>query len=150
MKSIINTMPLGTAFQKPAKASPDQLLAFIRHIAFGSQTPAACWFQLRLLASRSQLQAETNRLLFMMINLCWSSLGLFYIWITTLILCTSIILTYMSVGRKHLYCILLLLYVRYKLRGFFFELLTYFFSKYKSLRWKFWMMQFLKPLFLFS
>jgi hypothetical protein len=71
------------------------------------------------LASRSQLQAETNRLLFMMINLCWSSLGLFYIWITTLILCTSIILTYMSVGRKHLYCILLLLYVRYKLRGFF-------------------------------
>ena len=106
--------------QKPAKASPDQLLAFSRNIAFGSQTPAACWFQLRLLASRSQLQAETNRPLFMMINLCWSSSGLFYIWITTLILCTSIILTYMSVRCKHLYCIILLLYVRYKLRGFFF------------------------------
>jgi hypothetical protein len=63
MKSIINTMPLGTAFQKPAKASPDQLLAFIRNIAFGSQTPAACWFQLRLLASQKPAKASPDQLL---------------------------------------------------------------------------------------
>lgn len=117
---IINTMPLGTAIPEGSKSLSRSVSGLQLKHSFWQPMPAAFWFQLRLLASRSQLQAEINRPLFMMINLFWSSLGLFHIWITTLILCTSIILTDMSVRHKHRYCILLLLYVRYKPRGFFF------------------------------